>query len=77
MIQRNRIDVHSHIVPGFYRDWCLDMGLDTGNLKMPDWSVDQSLAFMDQAGIQTSILSVSARGLILRPDPKPMKWPGD
>ena len=39
------------------------MGLDTGNLKMPDWSVDQSLAFMDQAGIQTSILSVSAPGV--------------
>lgn len=63
MKPRNRIDVHSHIVPDFYREWCLSKDLDTENLKMPAWSKDKALDFMDQAGIQTSILSVSAPGV--------------
>lgn len=57
------IDVHAHIVPRFYRDWCIERRLDTDNLIMPDWSMYRSIAFMDQVGIQASILSVSAPGV--------------
>ncbi|SHK48013.1 Predicted metal-dependent hydrolase, TIM-barrel fold [Shimia gijangensis] len=63
MHQPTRIDVHAHIVPDFYREWCLNKDLDTENLKMPSWSKDKALGFMDQAGIKTSILSVSAPGV--------------
>ncbi len=58
-----RIDVHAHIVPEFYRNWCLDNRLDTDNLKMPEWSQERSISFMDQAGIQAAILSISAPGV--------------
>jgi len=58
-----RVDVHTHMVPDFYRDWCIDKRLNTDNLKLPIWSMDQTLAFMNETGIQTSILSVSAPGV--------------
>ena len=55
------VDVHSHIItPHFvnalqHHDATLDEGF-----PLPQWDVDQHLRFMDEAGIQTSVLTLAA-----------------
>ena len=54
-------DVHAHIITDSYRSF-IDShkaSLDEG-FPLPEWSVSAHLAFMDKAGIQTSVLTVPA-----------------
>ncbi|WP_432128617.1 amidohydrolase family protein [Streptomyces sp. bgisy082] len=58
-----RIDVHQHMVPGFYRDELAKAGIaDAGGRALPDWSPESALELMDLLGTATSILSVSTPG---------------
>lgn len=63
------IDVHAHILPGFYLEAMRRHGLADaqGNpvgdgFPFPRWSVQDSLAMMDRNGIDVSVLSISAPG---------------
>ncbi|MFC9492700.1 amidohydrolase, partial [Streptomyces hydrogenans] len=58
-----RIDVHHHVVPTFYRDELAKAGIaDAGGRALPDWSPESALHLMDLLGTTTSILSVSTPG---------------
>jgi predicted TIM-barrel fold metal-dependent hydrolase len=67
MAQR-RIDVHHHAVPAPYAEWLRTKGIaDAGGRALPAWSPEESLRPMDEQGIATAILSVSAPGVHLEP----------
>ncbi|MEU6447750.1 MULTISPECIES: amidohydrolase family protein [Streptomyces] len=58
-----RIDVHQHVVPNFYRDELAKAGIaDAGGRALPGWSPESALELMDLLGTTTSIVSVSTPG---------------
>ncbi|MFE0700559.1 amidohydrolase family protein [Streptomyces sp. NPDC058872] len=58
-----RIDVHQHVVPDFYRDELAKAGIaDAGGRALPVWNPESALQLMDLLGTTTSILSVSTPG---------------
>ncbi|MCD0449440.1 amidohydrolase family protein [Actinocorallia sp. API 0066] len=62
----NRIDVHQHMVPPAYAAWLRGHGVHTpGGRALPDWSPQTAIGFMDQNGIATGILSLTAPGVHL------------
>ncbi|WP_334043231.1 2-hydroxy-1-naphthoic acid nonoxidative decarboxylase [Burkholderia ambifaria] len=63
MSDRNRIDVHQHIVPPFWADALPAHGGDPSGWKSPAWSPDAALAFMDSLQIATGVLSLTAPGI--------------
>ena len=57
------IDVHSHLIPPFYREALIAAGRGPSILGgFPEWTPELALAVMDRHGIATSILSVSQPG---------------
>ena len=66
----DRIDVHAHCLPDFYRDALLGAGQSApdGIEKLPDWSEESALRLMDELGVRTALLSVSSPGVHLGDD---------
>jgi len=65
---RRRIDVHHHLLPPRYASWLRAQGVDAaGGRELPAWSAEDTLAMMDERGIEKAIASVSAPGV--HPDP--------
>ncbi|WP_158169927.1 amidohydrolase family protein [Mycolicibacterium smegmatis] len=61
-----RIDVHQHIVPPAWHSAMEAMiGAGTPWPQPPHWSASAALTFMDDAEIDTGILSVTAPGVVL------------
>ena len=56
-----QIDVHSHAITASYMKFLQAHGaeMDEG-FPIPSWNVEAHLAFMDEAGIETSILTMPA-----------------
>ena len=54
-----RIDVHHHAIPPQARQWMVDHGLlpPAGGPPWANWTVDSSLAIMDELGIGAAVLS--------------------
>jgi 6-methylsalicylate decarboxylase len=54
-----RIDVHHHAIPPVARQWMVDHGLlpPVGGPPWANWTVDQSLAIMDETGVAAAVLS--------------------
>ncbi|CAL9651519.1 amidohydrolase family protein [Streptomyces albus] len=63
-----RIDVHQHIVPPVWAETLAAQGLDSGGWAIPDWSPRSAIAMMDEQGIATGVLSVTAPGVHLGDD---------
>ena len=63
-----QIDVHSHAITASYLDFVKAHGaeMDEG-FPIPGWNEEEHLAFMDQAGIETAVLTM----------PAPQPWFGD
>ena len=62
------IDVHSHMIPQSYLDFLAKHdALLEEDFPIPKWDLEQHLKFMDDAGIQCSVLSL----------PAPQPWFGD
>jgi 6-methylsalicylate decarboxylase len=63
------LDVHSHLVPDWYVDLAVAHGHDVpdGMPAWPAWSAANHLAFMDERGIERSLLSLSSPGVALGP----------
>ena len=57
----SQIDIHSHAITQGYRDYIKANGaeLDEG-FSIPGWDVEKHIAFMDKAGIRTSVLTMPA-----------------
>lgn len=65
-----RVDVHQHVVPGFYRDLLARAGIaEAGGRALPEWSPEAALETMDALGTDTAILSVSTPGTGFLDDP--------
>ncbi|MEV7344462.1 amidohydrolase family protein [Streptomyces sp. NPDC093544] len=61
----DRIDMHAHFLPGFYREALLAAGQDRpdGIRALPAWDEVTALNTMDQLGIRTAMLSISSPGV--------------
>lgn len=65
-----RIDVHQHIVPTFYRDALTAAGIaEAGGRPLPDWSAASALELMNLLDIRAAVLSVSTPGTGFLTDP--------
>ena len=54
-----RIDVHHHVMPGFFLDALSDIGARTMfGLKLPDWTLEAHLRVMDKNKIAIGIASI-------------------
>jgi 6-methylsalicylate decarboxylase len=60
---RNRIDVHTHLVPPFWADELKGHGGDPSGWASPSWSVEMLLRYMDDSEIAISMLSLTAPGI--------------
>ncbi|KAI9757711.1 MAG: hypothetical protein M4579_003336 [Chaenotheca gracillima] len=59
---KNRIDVHHHAIPPFYREALESAGGDPSGWHLPPWSLDLDGSFSDSQQIKTAILSLTAPG---------------
>ena len=61
-----QIDVHSHAITASYMDFIKAHGaeMDEG-FPIPGWNVEEHLAFMDQAGIETAVLTITTADHLL------------
>ena len=58
------VDVHAHVFPDFYADSLREAGInDIDGWKSPEWSVEATLAAMDEYNIKTQVLSMSSPGI--------------
>src|ERR1700687_5868956 len=57
------VDVHHHILPDFL--WAATNEVDhpVGGIQPPPWSIDGALSFIDDAGIDVAITSISTPGV--------------
>ena len=56
------IDVHSHILPSVYLEGLAAQGVDPfdeDGYPVPSWSLEDHLSFMDEAGIDQAVVSIS------------------
>jgi predicted TIM-barrel fold metal-dependent hydrolase len=59
------IDTHHHLLPDFFFEATNEKESPVGGLKPQSWTPEGSLAFMDEAGIDVAILSISTPGIQL------------
>ncbi len=57
------IDVHHHILPDFFFRETNDAHNPVGGIAPPPWDADLMLAFMDEAGIDVAVTSISTPGV--------------
>src|SRR5271168_682384 len=57
------IDVHHHILPDFFFRETNDVHNPVGGIAPPSWDTDLMLSFMDEAGIDVAITSISTPGV--------------
>ena len=59
-----RIDVHHHVIPPVFAQTMASKGLTkVAGAPLPEWRPERSIAIMDQEGIETALLSLSAPGV--------------
>jgi predicted TIM-barrel fold metal-dependent hydrolase len=59
------IDTHHHMLPEFFFEATNEKENPVGGLKPQVWTAENSIAFMDEAGIDVAILSISTPGVQL------------
>lgn len=69
-----RIDTHQHIVPEQYAKWLKKRGVTAGGYETPDWSPEAAIDFMNDAGVETGILSISTPGVDCSSKAKARIW---
>jgi predicted TIM-barrel fold metal-dependent hydrolase len=62
------VDIHHHLLPDFYRRATEHDGQSVGGVLPAPWSQASALSFMDDAGIDVAIESISAPGVHLGDD---------
>ncbi len=62
-MNKNRIDVHTHLIPPFWAEELKTHGGDPSGWGSPEWSPESVLRFMDEEGIAVSMLSLTAPGV--------------
>jgi 6-methylsalicylate decarboxylase len=62
------VDLHHHVIPEFYWDATNEDGNIAGGINPPRWSLDGAIAYLDEAGIDVAIASISTPGVHLGDD---------
>src|SRR6266478_7590788 len=57
------VDVHHHILPDFFWRETNDAHNPVGGIAPPPWDADMMLSFMDEAGIDVAVTSISTPGV--------------
>ena len=58
---RAQVDIHCHMIPDSYLEAITAHGMEMDEgFPIPAWSAEEHLEFMDEAGIQTSVLTMPA-----------------
>jgi 6-methylsalicylate decarboxylase len=57
------IDLHHHVIPEFYWQASNEDGNAAGGINPPRWSLDGAIAYLDEAGIDVAIPSISTPGV--------------
>lgn len=60
------IDTHNHMLPNFFFEATNEKGKPVGGSKPQEWTIEKSLAFMDQMGIDIAVTSISTPGIQLQ-----------
>jgi aminocarboxymuconate-semialdehyde decarboxylase len=63
MTDKNRIDVHQHVIPPFWAEALADHGGDPSGWNSPVWTPERAISFMDSQQITTGVLSLTAPGV--------------
>jgi len=57
------VDIHHHVIPDFYWEASNIDGDAAGGITPPRWSLDGAIAFLDEAGIDAAVASISTPGV--------------
>jgi aminocarboxymuconate-semialdehyde decarboxylase len=57
------IDLHHHVIPDFYWRASNEGGNAAGGINPPRWSLDGAIAYLDEAGIDVAVPSISTPGV--------------
>jgi 6-methylsalicylate decarboxylase len=57
------IDLHQHVIPDFYWEASNEDGNLAGGINPPRWTLDGAIAYLDEAGIDVAVPSISAPGV--------------
>jgi aminocarboxymuconate-semialdehyde decarboxylase len=57
------VDLHQHVIPGFYWEASNEDGNAAGGINPPRWSLDGAIAYLDEAGIDVAVPSISTPGV--------------
>jgi 6-methylsalicylate decarboxylase len=57
------VDMHHHILPDFFWEATNQKDAPVGGIAPPAWSRDSAIAFLDDAGIDVAITSISTPGV--------------
>src|ERR1700739_3156514 len=57
------IDLHHHVIPDFYWEASNEDGNAAGGITPPRWSLDGAIAYLDEAGIDVAVPSISTPGV--------------
>jgi hypothetical protein len=70
------IDVHHHILPDFFWRETNEGASPVGGIAPPPWDQAGALSFMDDAGIDVAVTSISAPGFMLETTRERVTWLG-
>jgi aminocarboxymuconate-semialdehyde decarboxylase len=57
------VDLHHHVIPDFYWEASNEDGNAAGGITPPRWTLDGAIAYLDEAGIDTAVASISTPGV--------------
>jgi 6-methylsalicylate decarboxylase len=57
------VDIHQHVIPDFYWEASNEDGNAAGGITPPRWSLDGAIAYLDEAGIDVAVPSISTPGV--------------
>jgi 6-methylsalicylate decarboxylase len=57
------VDLHHHVIPDFYWQASNEDGNATGGITPPRWSLEGAIAYLDEAGIDVAVPSISTPGV--------------
>jgi 6-methylsalicylate decarboxylase len=57
------VDLHHHVIPDFYWQASNEGGNAAGGINPPRWSLDRAVAYLDEAGIDVAVASISTPGV--------------
>jgi 6-methylsalicylate decarboxylase len=62
------VDLHHHVIPDFYWEATNEGGNAAGGINPPRWSLDDAIAYLDEARIDLAVPSISTPGVHLGDD---------